>query len=101
MRTFKYILNFNLKYYNYHIPNTNTQLSHLLVIVANSTRVIFQRNDYRTSSPTTNASIILSRGHNGSETRLVILKIGKITNYRDFMTQASFKFYKLRNSDTG
>ena len=41
MRTFKEILNFNPKDDNYHIPNTNTQLSHLLVIANTSTLVIY------------------------------------------------------------
>ena len=41
MSAIKSILNFNPKDYNYHIPDINTQLNHLLVLDNNNTDMLY------------------------------------------------------------
>ena len=77
---FRNILNFNPRNYNYHIPNINTQLNQLLFLLPLSHASFIQKNDYITSSPPTPVLVSLSPEHNGSETRLMMLKMVDLPN---------------------
>ena len=101
MRDFNYILNFNPKGYNYCIPNINTQLNHLFVPSTTNTRALSL--DEKLQRIIISYSFICQPDSWAQWVRNKIdeIKDGKITNPKYFMKQASLKFYKIHNINTG